>query len=758
MPQLTTLQMFEQATQLHQSGRLAEAESVYRELLATEPGRADVLQRLGILAHQSGRGAEAIELLRHAIELSPNAADGQVNLGAVLAAQKRFDEAIVAFRRAIDLRPDMAQAHNNLGNALIQAGRSDEAIAAFQQAKTLQPGYADAWFHLGTALNSSGKFADAIAAFQKAITLRPNWPEALNNLGSIFHQHGEPAEAQRHYRQASTLAPNVAEIHSNLSAALLETGHMEEAVLAARRAVSLRPDSPETHLNLANALRQSGDLPAAITSYDKAIALKPDYAEAQANRGSALKDTGALDAAIEAYKRAIEIRPEFGEAYGTLANALRERGELDESIYHFRRAEELTGTPWIGGNLLYTLHFHPDYDAKRIFEEHVRWNRRYARPLAGTIRPHENERSHDRRLRIGYVSCDLRHHAVGRFMLPLLCNHDREKFDVYCYSDTLRPDLMTDELRGHSAGWRNTLGLSQERFAELVRADQIDILVDLSMHARTGRMMAFARKPAPVQVSYLAYCSTSGLDTMDYRLSDPYLDPPGEDESVYFERTIRLPRSYWCYAGPAIAPPVGALPAATNGFVTFGCLNTYAKVTRPTLKTWARILREVPRSRLIIHSLEGIHRQHARHLFAAEGIDPDRLEFIAYMTGADYFAKYNQIDIALDPFPYAGGTTTCDALWMGVPVVSLTGKTAVSRGGLSILSNLGMREWVTDDPERYVAIAAGLARDPARLSQIRSTLREQMLSSPLMAANQFARDIEAAYRQMWHNWCKATND
>ena len=747
-------QLLDRATQLHQSGRLAEAEPLYRQLLALEPTRADVLQRLGILLHQAGRGQESVELLRRAVASNPDAADCQVNLGVVLAAQKRFEEAIVPFQRAVSLRPDLAQAHYNLANTLIETGRTEEAIAAYQRATSLQPAYADAWFHLGSVLHSLARTDEAIAAYQRAIGLRPNWPEAHNNLGGIFQERHQPHEALPYYRQAAALAPQLAEIHSNLSAVLLEIAKLDEAVAEARRAVALRPEDARSHLCLANALRQSGDSPAAVEVYDRAIALQPEYPEAFANRGSALKDMGQLDAAIESYRRAIAIRPTFGEAYATLAACLRDRGDLDESIETYRKAEELTGLPWIGGNLLYTLHFHPDYDSRRLFEEHVRWNKRYARPLAGAIRPRTNDRSQQRRLRIGYVSCDLRHHAVGRFMLPLLTNHRREDFDICCYSDTLRSDAMTDQLRSHTVVWRDTLGMSDKRFADLVREDRIDLLVDLSMHARTGRMLAFAQKPAPVQVSYLAYCSTSGLDTMDYRISDPYLDPVGEDESVYFERTIRLPRSYWCYAPPQIAPPVGPLPALGAGFVTFGCLNTYAKVTVPTLRAWARILSRVPTARLIIHCLEGSHRDKARELFANEGVDPGRLEFISYMTGTKYFEKYNEIDIALDPFPYAGGTTTCDALWMGVPTVSLTGNTAVSRGGLSILSNLGMPQWVTADLDRYTEIAVDLASDLPRLAELRASLRPRMLGSPLMDAPQFARDIEAAYRFMWRKWCE----
>ena len=378
---------------------------------------------------------------------------------------------------------------------------------------------------------------------------------------------------------------------------------------------------------------------------------------------------------------------------------------------------------------------------------------RPCRAFGKFIQPHPNDRSPDRRLRVGYVSPNFGNHPVGRFLLPLLESHDRTSFETFCYASVDIPDAMTDRCRTHADVWRDVHQLSDEQLANTIRQDQIDILVDLTMHMGNNRLLVFARKPAPVQVTYLAYCGTTGLSTMDYRLTDPYLDPPGEVEGFYSEQSVRLPETYWCYRPAIETPPVHALPALTVGRVSFGSLNNFCKVTPPVLATWSRLLQAVPGARLLLHARTGSHRDRVRRFLTEQGVLAERVVFIDFQPMTEYFDVYEQVDVALDPFPYGGGTTTCDALWMGVPVVSLAGPRAVGRGGLSILSNLGLSDWVAHDAEQYVQIAVGLVSDLLRLSNIRATLRQRMQSSVLMDAPRFARNIEAAYREMWRRWC-----
>jgi protein O-GlcNAc transferase len=460
-----------------------------------------------------------------------------------------------------------------------------------------------------------------------------------------------------------------------------------------------------------------------------------------------------LDEAIASYRQALALQPDLPEAHNNLGNALCEKGQLDEAIAALRQAIALQPTdPEAHSNLVATLNCHPGFDAEAIAEEQRHWNRQHAEPLRSCIRPHFNERTSGRRLRIGYVSPDFHGHAVGRFLLPLLANHDHHDFEVFAYAQVPVPDAMTLQLRAHADQWHSLVGLSDEQAAALIRDHQIDILVDLALHTAHNRLLVFARKPAPVQVTYLAYAGSSGLRTMDYRLSDPFLDPPGMDQSAYSEQTIRLPQTYWCYQ-PVHTPPIAPLPALGAGHITFGCLNSFRKVNEPVLEIWTRLLRAVPQARLLLHAAEGTHRQRTADLLLKLGIDPRRLRFVGKVPLPEYVQLYGQIDIALDPFPYGGGTTTCDALWMSVPVISLRGNTAVGRAGLSLLSNIGLPELVAQTPEEYVRIAADLANDLPRLRALRSSLRTRMEQSPLMDAPRFARDVEAAYRTMWRQWC-----
>jgi predicted O-linked N-acetylglucosamine transferase (SPINDLY family) len=534
-------------------------------------------------------------------------------------------------------------------------------------------------------------------------------------------QAGRPQEAERLYRQVLALEPRHAQAWHNLGVALAHQGRVQEA----------------------------------MASFQQTLALEPNFPEALFNLGNAYKDSERMDDAMAAYRQALAIRPSYGTARLNLAATLLDIGQLDQAIGILRRLVQDEGNFVMAhSGLLYALHFHPDSDAQSLLGEHRQWSDRHARPLRGQIRPHDNDPSPQRRLRIGYVSADFRFHPVGRFLAPLLAHHDHGPFEIFCYGDVQHADEMTGRLRSACDVWRDIRGGSDEQVAELIRQDRIDVLVDLSLHTGGNRLLVFARKPAPVQVTYLAYCSTSGLETMDYRLTDPHCDPPGLNDANYSETSIRLPCTYWCYEPWTPTPAVNDLPAKSTGQVTFGCLNNYGKVSLAAWRTWQALLAAAPNSRLVVHAPPGTHQDQTAGALSAAGIDPRRLSFVPYASTDDYFRHYHQIDIGLDPFPYGGGTTTCDAMWMGVPVVTLAGRTGVGRGGVSILSNVGVPELIANSVEQYVEIARSLAGDLARLAQLRATLRGRMRESALMDAAGFARDVEAAYRQMWRQWCR----
>jgi predicted O-linked N-acetylglucosamine transferase (SPINDLY family) len=633
----------------------------------------------------------------------------------------QLPEAEQLYREVLAQNPEHALAMHNLGVIAHQTGRNELAVELIARAVAIKPNYAEAHCNLGDALRVLGRFDDAVAACRQAIALRPNFAEAHFNLANALHGKGE----------------------------------LDEAIAAFRSALAINPNIPEVHYNLGVALRDQGRSNQAAAAYRQAIALKPDYVDALINLGTALRDQGLLDEAVAAYRQGIHLRPDHIEAHNNLGIALKDQGRLDESIAEFRQAVALEPSyAEAHSNLIFTMHYHPGFDAVTIAEEQRRWNLQHAEPLRKTIRPHSNDRDPDRPLRIGYVSPDFRDHVVGRCLVPIFQNHNREKFEIIAYSGSPHGDTITQMLQRNAKNWRNIAGLPDDQAAEQIRQDQIDILVDLTMHTPPTRLLVFARKPAPVQVTWLGYPGSTGLTAIDYRLSDPYLDPPGMDESFYSEQTIRLPETFLCYDPLEHRQiSVNSLPALERGFITFGCLNNFCKVNDELLALWAKVMQQVHNSRLLLLAPQGSPRERTSALFSQNGIDPGRIEFVSHQSHQKYLEEYHRIDVGLNTFPFNGGITTCDALWMGVPVVTLVGQAAVARAGWSQLSNLGLPELAADTAERFVRITVELARDLPRLGELRSKLRPRMQQSPLMDAPRFARNLEAAYRRMWQLWC-----
>ena len=721
MPPLTIQQAFVLAVQHLQAGRIHEAEPIYRQILAADPHHAGALHHLGVITHQMGRNVQAVDLLRRAIALSPADAAARNNLGNILRIMGCLDEAIETYRDLIRMQPGFSAAHYNLGIALKDNRQTDEAINSYRQAIALQPDYYEAFSALGLALLEKRQVQDAIDAFRQAIILRPDNAEAYNGLGD----------------------------------ALQDDGQLDEALAAFRKAISLRPRFPEAFNNLGNTLKRMGHLEESVAEYHQAIALRPAYPEALNNLGLALHDMGRFEDAVVAFRKAIALNPESPTPRANFGDTLREMGRLDEALAEYRRVMAIDpGNSIVHSNLVYFMGFHPDADARVIADEQRRWNSQHAGPLALSIQPHTNDRDPDRRLRIGYVSPDFREHVIGYNMLPLLANHSPQDFEVFCYSAVTRTDAITERFKAHAGCWREIEGVTDEALAAQIRADGIDILVDLTLHLGGNRLLAFARKPAPVQVTFAGYPGGTGLTAIDYRLSDPHLDPPGMDESIYSEKTVRLPRSFWCYDPLDCRDiPVNSLPAMVNGFVTFGCLNNFCKINDSVLRHWVEVLRSVADSRLLILAPEDIQRRYVLDYLKKENIGLERMEFVATRPRRKYLECYHRIDIGLDTLPYNGHTTSLDSLWMGVPVVTLVGQTVVGRAGVSQLMNLGLSELIAQSPEEYGRIAAGLASDRPGLARLRSTLRGRMEASPLMDARGFARDIEVAYRQMWRQYC-----
>ena len=697
MPDTSIENLLQAGRQFHMAGRAADAENLYRQVLAAQPDHAQALHYMGILAGQTGRFTVAVQLIRRAIAVGGENAACCSNLGKFLMDKGDLEDAAAACRRAVELQPSFAEAHYNLGNVL----------------------------HL------QKQFAPAVLAYREALRFKP----------------------------ALYLA------HKNLGTALRDQGRFDEAVAAYGEAARLRPDIAEVHNLLGVALGQAGQHDASIASLREAVRLAPGFAEAWNNLGHALQSTRQFDEAIECYRRAAQLQPDLTEAHNNLGGALKELGRLDESIAAYRRALALRPrNAALHSNLILALNYQVDTTPQTLYEEARAWNEIHARPLASEIKPHINDFDPNRRLRIGYVSADFREHASAFFLTPLLEHHDHNNFEIFCYADVPRPDDITRRFERLADQWRNTTGLGDQRLAEIIREDKIDILIDLKLHADNNRLLVFARKPAPVQATWLGYPGTTGLDAIDYRLTDPWLDPPPPSSADrpgvwYSEESIQLPETFWCYDPLTTDPPVNPLPALQNGHITFGCLNHFAKTNDAALQLWASVLQAVPGSRLMLLGAQGVyerraaaHREHALQIFQAQGISPDRIEFLDPRPRAEYLPLYHQIDLGLDAWPVNGHTTTLDSLWMGVPVVTLVGPTALGRAGKSQLMNLHLPELIAESPAQYTQIATTLAGDLPQLSNLRPTLRPRMQASPLMDGPRFARNMESAFRWMWRQW------
>jgi protein O-GlcNAc transferase len=642
----------------------------------------------------------------------------------------------------------------------------------------------------GLAAQRAGQLDNAAAIYRQMLDRWPNQPDASYLLGLIAQKRGQHAEAIRLFRQAVAANPKLGRAHLQLGFSLVSLGHREDASAAFQAAITSQPDLAEAHHQLGNTLRALKRLPEALASLKEATRRSPSDAVFWLSRGIACMEAARMDEAAESFQRAVKLnsalpeaheilgqalmalqrtdearaqltealrlRPHYAEAHHDLGRLCVEEGLLTEAVGHYRNALKVKPAPDTQTNLLYILNYLPETRPEQHFEEHRRWSEWFERPLRGDWRPYANDPAVNRRLRIGYVSPDLRDHPVACFIEPILRAHHREHFEVICYANVRVPDAMTHRLQAHAGQWRNIYGVDPGQAAQQIRQDEIDILVDLAGHTTDNGLLIFARKPAPIQATWIGYPNTTGLEAMDYRITDSISDPPGQTEQWHTERLIRLPQTFSCYRAPEESPAVGPLAALGNGYVTFGSFNNFRKISDPTIALWGRLLGELPTARLLIKSQGLGNVAVARCLldrFARAGVAPERIELLgAGFTKEQHMALYHRVDICLDPFPYNGTTTTCDALWMGVPVVTLTGRTHVARVGTSLVSHLGFPHWAAATPEEYVARCRELAGNLPALAHVRFNLREQMRASPLCDAARFIVHLESAYRSIWQHW------
>ncbi|MBI5612226.1 MAG: tetratricopeptide repeat protein [Gammaproteobacteria bacterium] len=608
--------------------------------------------------------------------------------------------------------------------ALFQANRLAEARRLFEEICAADRSDAEAWLSLGIVCSMLGELPQGEAHCRRAVTLKPDHVHAHYNLANILAAQNRPAEALAGYDQVLRLNPGHVQAHNNRGNALASLGRADEAIASYKKAMALQPDNAEAYNNLGAVYGEEMRLTEARECYERALRLDPNYVTAHYNLAGTLFAENRLEEALASYKNALRLRPDYVDAHN---------------------------------NLLFGMNYLPAYTPAAIFQEHRLWGERHARTVL-PVPAFANVPDPERRLRIGYVSPDFRTHSVAYFIEPILARHNRERFEIFCYSALAKDkhDETTAHLQALDVVWRDIHGLNDAALAGRIRADGVDILVDLAGHTAHSRIMAFRYKPAPVQVSWLGYPNTTGLPAMDYRLTDEWADPPGQ-EAFHTERLVRLPRGFLCYLPPTDAPEVAAPPAQTAGHVTFGSFNVLPKITPQVVAQWARILTALPEARLVLKNKflgvdemrEGCYAQFERH-----GIARSRIDIVGRLPALDdHLARYGQIDIALDTFPYNGTTTTCEALWMGVPVVALAGERHAARVGASLLTRMGLTELIARTPEEYVKLAVELANDAERLTRLRAGLRERMMHSSLCDAAGFTADLERVYREIWAAWC-----
>ncbi len=795
-------------------GRAAEGLDWLEQARRREPSNARVLVHLGIAQRRNGLLAPAIETFERAVALDPQPST-LLNLARAERAAGRLEPAIATFQRALALKPDAPEGWSMLSNALRLAGRLEPALAAAQQAQTRNPWLGEGHLNAGVALHGLGRLVEAVVAYWAASTFAASRAAALGNLrvaladprlvqastvapstspstspsaqapepatqqrsgwalvrrvleapgdvaalltlgmaeraagrpataivcleralaveqraevahelGALAHELGQREPAQRRLLEAFQLATKQAarerELYRRFAAWVIQQPRFSVGNDAWYEVLERCPDDPFSLINLGVTLQRQGHPSLAARLAQRASAIAPGSVEARLNLGSALCDLGRFSEAYAAYRSVLELDP-------TCVGA--------------------------ASNQLFCLHFDPSVSAEELLDAHVAFGARFCEPLAPAALP--AARDPERRLRVGYVSPDLRQHPVALFLEPVLAHHDGRAVEVYCYSDAARPDEVSARLAALSSCFVDSRRWSDDELAQRVRADQIDILVDLAGHTAHHRLLAFARRPSPVQVSWLGYFDTTGLSAIDYRIADPFSVPPG-GERWFVEQVVRLPRSASCFLHPP-APPPAAPPCLRRGHVTFGCFNNPAKLTREVIATFARVLRGAANSRLLLaygaYDDPELRARYARWL-ADEGIVAERVDFAGHASLPRFLASFAGVDVALDPFPYSGETTALHTLWMGVPLVALEGATTVQRLASRVLRVAGLDDWVADSHDEYVRIALALASDPARLAHTRQALRARLEASPLCDHAGFTRELEAAYRAMWRRAC-----
>lgn len=746
------------AVEHHTGGRLAEAEALYRQVLQADPDQPVALHLLGVLAHQTGHNGAAVELISKAISIKPDYPEAHNNLGLSLQGQGQLDGAAASYQRAISLKPDYPEAHNNLGNAALQLGQTQGAVESYRQAIAIKPDYLKAHNNLGLALRDLGKLDQAIESYHKAIAIKPDYHEALSNLGNALADQGKLEQAVACLNKAIAANPAHPAAHNNLGLVWLNMGKVDQAEASFHAALAINPNDAPAHNNLGLALQSRGHQQQAAGQFSKAIAINPNDAQAHNNLGNAYKELGQLEEAIAAYRQALNVQPQNQHAAVNLLHQLRhacawpEIEAIHNSVNAFtKRAIQAKGPITLSP---FDSVISSDDVAENLAVARSR-SRQIAARMSGLKTNFEFSRQQKTPITIGYLSSDFQNHATAHLMLSLFKLHDRDHFRVISFS------------YGQDDGtpYRQTIINDSDQFVDLQNADHrqaaqaihgagVDILIDLKGHTQNSRLEICAARPAPLQVSYLGFPGTSGADFMDYIITDRVVTP-ADQAPCYSERFVYLPHCYQVndqqqeISRAAISRADFGLPE--NAFV-FCSFNSNFKIEPLIFQVWMALLKQVSGSVLWLYKSNELALANLKNQAQSQRVDPDRLIFASHLPKDQHLARHQLADLALDTRLCGGHTTTSDALWAGLPVVTMIGCHFASRVSASLLGAVGLPELIVEDLDAYEVLALKLSQHPEQLENLKTKLALNRLSQPLFDTRRFVKNLERAYRSMWDTY------
>ena len=784
-PNLGTVQS---ALAFHQQGKLIEAKKLYEEILRKDPAHFDSLHLSGVLSYQLDAAAEAekfflqalhinknyaplyanyglalhrlnrfdeaLEYYERAISVKSDYADAFSNRAYTLVRLKRFDEALECYNKAILIKPDHAAVFNNRANMLKEQKRFDEALESYSKALLIKPDFPDVFYNRGNTFRELKRFDDALQDYEQAIAIKPDYAIAFNNRGTTLKDLKRLHEAFASFNQATLIQSDYAEAFYNRGAILDELKIFDPALVSYDNAILNKPDYAEAFFNRGNTLRELQRFDEAVQSYDIAILIKSDYEKVFNNRGATLQDLKRFDEALLSYNKALSIKPDYADALNNRGNTLKELKRFDEALHSYDEAIKNKPNNFDAqSNRLFTLSYTEYLSASSRLAEARNFGSNVARVVARKFNSWNVDKLSGK-LRIGFVSGDFRNHPVAFFLERFLDKLDSKKFNVIAYTNHSQQDFVTLRLRSFFSCFQEIFRFNDEETANLIHSDNLNILIDLSGHTAFNRLPVFAYRPAPIQISWLGYCASTGVEEIDFIIGDPYVTP--QIEEVHFsERIKRLPETYLCFTPPDVDVQPNDLPAIKNGYVTFGCFSNFTKVNRSVIELWAKILLAVDGSKLFLKAAQlgdSYVIAETVALFAFFGVTSERLIFEGRTDKISYFKSYNRIDIVLDPFPFPGATTSAQALWMGVPVLTKKGNRFISHNGETIAHNSGQADWIAENDSDYIEKAIRFSSNIQGLAKLRSGLRAQVLASPLFDADRFARNFEKAMLEIWEDY------